>query len=130
MALLSAKNFTAPFANRVHLSTIAFVVVLFAAFRAMGGAFSMETIERGSFSGSPSSRLSGLGLDAEERADFGRRGLDEQSNRLLPRFTEDDSDMVSSAVRAIPAETAQPAETRRTPAAGDLDEIMRRLDGR
>lgn len=43
MALISVKNLVTPLTNKVHLGTLVFVVVLFATFRAAGGAISIRS---------------------------------------------------------------------------------------
>lgn len=117
MALISPKNFMAPFTNKVHLATIAFVVILFAAFRAMGGAFSVQhddVSQRGGAARSPYTS-----------------GLTSRGNAVMPDEVTDDStlpelDEIEGAVRSVPRQEA----TAKPSAPNDLDEIIRRLNAR
>ena len=42
MSLISPKNFTAPFTNRVHLIALVLTAILFGAFRIAGGSVTMR----------------------------------------------------------------------------------------
>jgi|GEM_PF-1359162 len=130
MALISPKNFMTPFTNKVHLATIAFVVILFAAFRAMGGAFSLQHGGQVGRSVSPKSVSiveEPMANRAENDAVDGA-GIDD----LLPESTSrsgmrpNDRDEIDVTVRAVPQKESAPKQAP----ANDLDEIIRRLNAR
>jgi hypothetical protein len=126
MALLSPKNFVTPFTNKVHLASIAFVVILFAAFRAMGGAFSVQTI-----SSSPGAR-GGLGIGREVAAPRAPINLDEgTSNQDILGDTGAGYDDVDSELSRVPEEAASDRNAASRGAAGnDLDELIKKLNSR
>jgi len=143
MALISLRNFGAPFTNRVHIGLIVFTVALFAAFRAAGGALSFTvTAPRAavnaensdeSFDEEAPVRRGGLAarslpssLDEISPArELSKLGLDSKSTRPAPsaRQDESDSDLLGGMVEreAAPAKQAKPQDDI------DLDEVERRL---
>lgn len=142
MALISPKNFMKPFTNKVHLATIAFIVILFAAFRAMGGAFSVQSsngTSRGIRSSAP------LGGDSTGRGSLSSLGLSDEEDANVAS-TNSEYDEVDSAVRSGPDRisgdgvsedqaSGDRAEGNRSgadtkPSKNDLEEIIRKLNSR
>ncbi len=122
MALLSPKNFMIPFTNKVHLATIAFVVILFAAFRAMGGAFSVQSIDS-SRDSNLGDRRSGFssGIDSRDRGGLSRDARDNELDSA-----NSDYDELDGAVRNRTSESTNQSN----PSKNDLDEIIRKLNAR
>jgi len=140
-----------PFTNKVHLATIAFVVILFAAFRGMGGAFSVE--RAGPVSGSPASESQrGTESFKRERLRAPQRDINLPNSELLnsellnSELLNSDSqksgasypgssysagsypsgdDEIEGAVKATPSQT-RPTQQQ----TNDLDEIIRKLNSR
>jgi hypothetical protein len=144
MALVSLRNFGAPFSNRMHMGLIVFTVALFAAFRAAGGALSFTvTAPRAavnaensdeSFDEEAPARRGGLAsrtmpssLDEISPArELSKLGLDsDRAARPAPsaRQEDNDSDLLGDMVQPqrAPAKQAKPQDDI------DLDEVERRL---
>ena len=142
MALVSLRNFVAPFQNKVHLGLLFFSVAIFAAFRAAGGALSLTvTTPRAAVSSSYSEE------NSEEEATPRRtttktRSLPNSLDDLSPerelsklglggpapsraKDTSDtqDSDVVQMLIE--PDEASAPNAKAQDPS--DLEDIERRL---
>ena len=144
MALVSIKNFVAPFTNRVHLGTIIGVVVLFAVFSAADGRLSFNLPprpiagDRGQPRGTapslkhalpdtpaslddldPTRELSKLGIDTTGQPPAPHRS----SSRTEQQPTAADGDLLDSMMgRKGAVKDPQGGKNQ-----GDLDEVERRL---
>ena len=140
MSLISAKNFVAPFTNRVHLITILLVSVLFATFRLSGGLLESRGANDSSRlrRESPSApimldRTSSNDLLFDDEA-VPARGNPERSAGEKPNAAPIDGDVLKDLMASNAAKRQEPGSLRapdkegsEKPSNSGLDDIERRL---